>query len=249
MQNNKIISFIIIMLLAFSPIGARSTEVEYRCGIALGYPPYQHTDALGNPAGIDYEVAKLVFKTARLKVKFVQSEWDHLLSNIIYKTGNIDALCGAEITEERKARLDFSDPYYKRKIVLFTLKNSSIYKISDLYGKIITGDKQSFFEKYLGKDKGSIRVMETTSKEKSFLKLKDGSAVAVIAPKEVGLHIAKSLNIEVRTLEEKDPGSPVGIAVNKGNKDLLDKINLALRKLQKEGKIDKLILSMNKQKK
>lgn len=224
-------------MLAATPVSA------VRCGIAIGFPPYQYVDRAGNATGIDVDIAKLVFKTAGLKIKFIPGEWDFLLSNLIYKTGEIDLVCGAEINEKRASLLDFSDPFYKRHIVLFTLKKSSIYKISDLYGKFVTGDKDSFFEKYLGHRKEDIRIVRTASKEESFKKLQDGSVVAVIAPEEVGYYIAKKLKIEVKVLEEKDPGSPVGFAVSKGNTKLLNVIQKSLRQLKKSGQIEKILKS------
>lgn len=229
-----------LMILIFIFNGETATP-PVRCGIAIGFPPYQYVDRAGQAAGIDVEVAKLVFKTAGLKIEFVPGEWDFLLSSLIYKTGEIDLVCGAEINEKRVSLLDFSDPFYKRHIVLFTLKKSPINKISDLYGKFITGDKDSFFEKYLGHRKEDIRIVKTTSKEESFKKLQDGSVVAVIAPKEVGFFIAKKLKMEVKVLEEKDPGSPVGFAVSKGNTKLMGVIQKSLRQLQRSGQIDLIL--------
>lgn len=230
----------IILLMSFATSAGAKDINEYRCGFAIGYPPYQYVNN-GSAEGIDVDVAKLVFKTAGLKVSFIPGEWDELLSNLVHRTQNIDMLCGAEISDKRKALLDFSEPYYLRHIVLFTLKKSPITKVSDLYGKLITGDKDSFFEKHLGAKKDDIRVMQTISKEESFQKLKDGSVVAVIAPVEVGFFVAKKLNIEVKTLGEKDPGSPVAIAVSKGNKRLLDIINESLKKIKKNGQLNKVL--------
>lgn len=217
-------------------------EKELRCGISIGYPPYQYNDKLGNPAGIDYQVAKLVFKTAGKKIKFVQRDWASLLSSIFHNTGEIDLLCGAEINDERKKYLDFSEPFYNRHIVIFTLKNSPVYKVSDLYGKIITGDRDSFLEKHLGKRIEDIRVMKTTSKEESFQKLKNGSVVAVIAPREVGYYFARELKLKVRIIAgNDDPGSPVAFGVRKGNVELLKMINHSLHQLRNNGSIAKIL--------
>lgn len=217
-------------------------EVQYRCGIAVGFPPYQYVDDKGKPAGIDYEIASMVFKKAGLKVTFVQDEWEFLLSSIIHRSENIDMLCGAEISPERTGLLEFTEPYYKRHIVLFTLKNSPIKNLNDLNGKIIAGDKHSFLELNLGPKKDEIRIMKTPSKEDSFKKLKDGSVIAAIAPREVGLFLANKLKLEVEIIEAKDPGSPVAFAVTKNNKDLLKKVNDAMKTLIKEGEVQKVLI-------
>jgi len=71
--------------------------------------------------------------------------------------------------------------------------------------------------------------------------LQQGTAVAVIAPLEVGLYLAQKHKINVRILENADPGSPVGIAVIKGNDELLNQIEKALQALKQEGVLDLII--------
>ena len=127
--------FILIFLLASLVLSTDSSSVfakdtvKYRCGIANGFPPYQYRDDEGHSLGLDYEVARLVFKKAGLDVVFIQDNWEHLLFNLVHKRDVIDILFGAEVTSERLKLLDFTIPYYKRRIVLFTLKGSSIKKI------------------------------------------------------------------------------------------------------------------------
>lgn len=229
------------MLIAGFAVLYAADKTEYSCGIALGYPPYQFVGVKGETVGIDYEVTKAVFEGAGLKVKFVQESWDDVMFGLVHNTGKVDLLCGAEINEERKKWLDFSDSYYSRNIVIFTLKNSKIEKISDLYGQIIAGDRHSFVERGLGEDKNKIRIMSTDSKEESFTKLKEGKVVAVVAPVEVGNYITKNMGLAVKILGEKDPGSPVAFAVAKGDTALLVKINGSLSKLIKDGTIDKIM--------
>lgn len=235
----KLILFILTLLLSFQSI--YSIEKEYRCGIALGYPPYQYQDKQGNTAGLDYEVTKLVFENAGLKVKFVQKSWDEVLFGIMHKNGVVNVLCGAEISSEREVALDFSIPYYSRNIVIFALKDSEIKELSDLYGKVITGDRHSFVEREIGEDKDKIRIIQTISKEDSFLKLKQGKVVAVVAPLEVGNYLAKTLDIEVKVISQNDFGSPVAFAVEKGNKELLKILNKSLEELIKNGSIEKIL--------
>ena len=70
--------------------------------------------------------------------------------------------------------------------------------------------------------------------------LKEGFFVAMIAPKEVGLYLAKQFDVKVKILDEVVEATPVGIAVKKGEADLLDSLETALQELIKEGKIQEL---------
>ena len=232
---------IIIVLFVLTQTSYGKEKDIYICGIATGFPPYQYETSNNETAGIDYEITKLVFEKAGLKVKFIQKPWDELLFSLMHNEGKIDFLCGAEISEIRKKVLGFSIPYYERNIVIFTLPQNNINSIKDLYGKTITGDRHSFIERILSKDASKIRIMQTKSKEESFLKLKDGVVHAVIAPLEVGNYFAKKNKMQIMILPGEDPGSQVAFAVYKGDGELLLKINNALKILINEGKIEKMI--------
>lgn len=220
-----------------------TVKADYLCGIASGFPPYQFTDDNGKPTGLDYEVAVLVFKSTGINVEFIQTNWDDILFSLAHKTGKIDMLCGTEITAERLKIFDFTIPYNKRYAAIFTLKNSEIIGISDLYGKKVAGDRHSAFEKYLSDvgNKSKIRIIHTVSKEVSFLKLKEGSVTAVIAPIEVGYYICKNMGIEVRILEERHEGADVGLAIGKGDKKLIPLLNAALQQLIDDGEIEEIL--------
>jgi polar amino acid transport system substrate-binding protein len=239
MMKGLITLLFIVVFLHFTAVSAEPDL--YRCGIAVGFPPYQYADANNQPAGIDYDITTLVFKEAGLNIVFVQSDWDDVLFSLAHRTGKVDLICGAEISAARRQLFDFSDTYYTRHAVLFTLKKSSIEKISDLYGKVVAGDRHSFFERSLGENINLIRIKTTSSKEESFQQLQAGIVEGVIAPKEVGYFISRRKGIAVKVLEETDPGSPVAFAVAKGNTVLLNKINESLRKLVKRGRIEQIL--------
>ena len=243
-MRNLIAGLGIVLLLSTSGLLVEAdpgVKRQYLCGIAVGFPPYQYSDMSGGPAGIDYEIAKLVFSGAGLEVSFVQSDWDDVMFSLVHRTGKVDMLCGAEISDMRKQLFDFSVPYYSRHTVLFTLENSRIRGISDLYGKIVAGDRHSYIERKLGRNLELIRIKSTASKEESFRLLGNGKVEAVIAPKEVGIYISRNMRMKTKIIEETDPGSPVAFAVAKGDLELLKMINASLRKLMNEGKIERIL--------
>lgn len=235
MLKNSISLFIfIIPLFCFS-------ETIYKCGVALGFPPYQYVNSSGEITGLDVEIAKLVFKEAGLKVEFVAAEWDFLVSAMIHNTDNVDMLAGAELNAKRVELMQFSEPLYLRHTNLFVLKDSSHTKIEDLFGKVVAGDEDSLFEKNLGDKKKNIRIITTSSKEESFKRLKDRKVEAAIAPELVAHHFSKQFKFKIRTFSRHDLGAPVSITVKKNDQNLLLKINKALAKIKKSRKIEKLI--------
>lgn len=225
-----------LLLLSAASAGEEKALVA---GLAIGFPPYQYQDANGQPAGIDYEVARRVFSRLELKVSFHQAPWNDLLGAMRFSNGP-DLLIGTEINAERRKFFAFSKPYYSRHIAIFVLAQGPIREMEDLRGKFVASDRQSFVERDLNRDRERLRLMPTVSKEESFRKLMRNEVVAVIAPLEVGYALAKSLRLPVRTIGKDDPGSPVAFAVRKENAALLPAINTALEALKASGEIERI---------
>jgi polar amino acid transport system substrate-binding protein len=205
------------------------------CGIAIGYPPYQFIDAAGAPAGIDAEVTRLVFREMGSTCRFSQKEWDEVYLGLAHRTGAVDLLCGAEINPERRTLFDFSTPYYNRAVAIFVRSASPYRTLRDLDNQIITGDRGAWIESRI--DKSRLRVIDTPSKEEAFRKLRDGKVEAVIAPLAVGNWLCRQSGLSVRTLPERDAGSPVAFAVAKGNTALARRLSAAVEKLLATGQI------------
>jgi polar amino acid transport system substrate-binding protein len=204
--------------------------------MARGYPPYQFLDAAGDPAGLDVEVARLVFARLGVEGRMVPGNWADIVANL--RLGRLDCVCGMEANRDRKHFFAFTSPYYNRKVVIFLRRDETdIGSVEDLIGKPVAGDRDSFVEHYLRQRGllGIIRIVKTKTKEQSMDMLKSGKVVAVIAPLAVGHLLAERRGVPVRIMDVGDPGSPVGFAVEKGNDTLLRDLDNALNELKREG--------------
>ena len=224
----------LIFLVSAGP--AMPQEHGMTCGVAAGFPPYQFTrDA--DAAGFDVEVAKAVCARIGVTIRFEQGNWDNLLNMLRF--GKIDMVAGMEINAFRNDYFEFSTPYSTRHNVIFVAASSTARTIEDLYGNVITGDRHSFVE-LLWKDLGihrNFRIMQTTTKAESMDLLATGRTVAAIMPLEVGAFLARERGFDVRVLANPDPGSEVGIALRKGQPELLERINAALRDMEADGEL------------
>jgi polar amino acid transport system substrate-binding protein len=242
MIKNYIYLFFLIPLFMSPNDSFAFKNNQYMCGITEGFPPYQFKNEIEEPAGFDVESLKLIFKEAKKQFRFRQMLWSDVVGNLAF-TNRLDCVGGMEICNERKRYFDFTVPYYNRKAAVFIqANNSQINKLEDLIGRQITGDRHSPLEKLLDKKgiKDNIRIKYTETKMESMQLLKSDDVVAVIAPKEVGYYLAKQLDFKVRILEETEISIPIGIAVKKGNSQLLTILDAAVQKLVDEGEIDKL---------
>ena len=209
------------------------------CGVATGFPPYQFT-LDGQPAGFDVDVARAVCDRLGQEALFEQQNWDDIVSMLLF--GRIDLVAGMEVNAFRFDYSEFSIPYAKRHDAVFVPANSTVSCVEDLFGRVITGDRHSFVELHW-KEQGiyqNIRVMQTRTKQESMDLLAQGKTAAAIMPLEVGWYLAAEQGIEVRVLDDPDPGSDVAIALRKGQPDLLQKINEALRDMELKGEIEAL---------
>jgi len=235
----KIALFFLAPLVVASGTYAYAMKNEFLCGTAQGYPPYQFQNEAGEPTGLDVEVLRLVFEKMDKKLIFQQGKWDNIVGNLCF--GDFDCVGGMEINETRKSCFDFTTPYYNRKIAIFLLAdNTGIHCIDDLKWTIIGGDRHSPVEQCFKEQglKNKIRIFQTNSKDESMQLLKEKAVVAVVMPKAVGFHLARKHEIDVRVLEDSYSSSPVGIAVKKGNAELLNLLEAALLELKREGLLD-----------
>ena len=234
----------VITLLFFSFIGkSYASGVDtFSCGLSDGYPPYQFQDIDNNATGFDAEVLKLVFNRAKLQLNLHQMNWVDVVGGLRFSP-MLHCAGGMEITKVRLRYFDFTSPYYSRKSALFVLAgNPGITNLDDLVGKIVAGDKDSSLEIEIGNSNmlGRLRIVQTKSKAASMKLLKEGKASAIIAPVEVGYHLANELGLEVKVMMVAESVSPVSIAVKKDNQQLLRLLENALQLLLKEGKINQL---------
>lgn len=210
---------------------------EVIIGFALGFPPYQYQDATQSPVGIDMEVAKVVFQEMGLRSRIVQGPWDDIVAKLRLGQG-VDVAGGMEITGERQELFDFSLPLYHRKNVIFVLEDTlEISSLGDLKGKLITGDRNSYIETLLHQrgDRKDIRIIQTESKEEAFQLLVHHRVEACLMPYAVGKTLAQGQRVKVRVIDVGDRGTPVAFAVKKGNKHLLNRLNIAIEQVQRKG--------------
>ena len=83
---------------------------ELRVGIEAGYMPFEMRDKNGAIIGFDVDLAKKMASVLKVKVTFVNTQWDGIIPALL--TDKFDILIsGMTITPERNAQVNFSKPY------------------------------------------------------------------------------------------------------------------------------------------
>jgi cystine transport system substrate-binding protein len=116
------------------------------------YAPWSFHDENDNLVGFDVELAKNIAEKLGVKAEFVESPWDGIFAGLDAKRYDIVAN-EVEITDERAAKYDFSDPYaFIHTVIIVPKENESIRSFEDLNGKktanTITSTYAALAEKY-----------------------------------------------------------------------------------------------------
>lgn len=119
-------------------VDASLTTVKEKGELIIGlddsFPPMGFRDEAGELTGFDVEMAQEVCK--RLGVTAVLQPIDWSAKEMELNSKTVDVLWnGYTITDERKEKVLFSDPYMKNTQVIVVLKDSEIQTLEDLKGK------------------------------------------------------------------------------------------------------------------
>jgi polar amino acid transport system substrate-binding protein len=195
----------------------------------------------GEIVGFDIEMVQAVAKKAGIEVKFVNTPWEGIFNAL--GQGDRDMVVSAvTITEERKATMDFSDPYFDAQQLIAVKETRKVAKLADLKKLKVgvqsgtTGDEA--VTRLLGKTSTNIKRFESTPL--ALKELEAGGVDAVVADNGVVIHyVANNPGGKFKTVSDKDfVPEQYGIALKKGNAELLAKVNKGLADIKADGSYD-----------
>ena len=215
----------------------------YVVGTDAAYAPFESQDSSGAIVGFDIEIVSAAAAKAGLQVKFVNTPWEGIFNALAQ--GDRDLLVSAiTITPERKQTVDFSAPYFDAKQLIAVKTDSKVARFEDIKAMKVgvqtgtTGDEA--VSKLQGKTSTNVRRFESTPL--ALKELEAGGVDAVVADNGVVIHhVANNPGAKFKTIS--DPGfvpEQYGIAVRKGNAELLEKINQGLAGIRADGSYDKI---------
>ncbi len=213
----------------------------YKVGTHPTFAPFEFVDAAGTPTGFDVQLIEAVLKSQGDEVEIVSMPFDGLIPALL--TGQIDAIIsGMTITEERQKRVDFSTGYYNSTLsaVLRSADSAKYQSTEDLKGQKICaqiGTTGSAFAEKLSPN----QVVNLNNEPDALLELKNGGCAALINDRPVNLYYMKKAggNDFAELTDAALTSNPdlYGIAVKKGNAELLNKINQGLQDIEKSGEL------------
>ncbi|MEO8015919.1 basic amino acid ABC transporter substrate-binding protein [Polaromonas sp.] len=215
----------------------------YVVGTDAAYAPFESQNDKGEIVGFDIDVVKAAAQKAGIEVKFLNTPWEGIFNSVAQ--GDRDFLVSAiTITPERKQTLDFSEPYFDAQQLIAVKSDSKIAKFDDLKKLKVgvqngtTGDE--VITKLQGKDSANIKRFESTPL--ALKEMESGGVDAVVADNGVVVHyVNNNPDSKFKTIADSSFASEqYGIAVKKGNAELLEKINKGLAGIREDGTYNKI---------
>ena len=246
MKTSHLIAGLAFGLLASSPVFAAGDDL--RIGIEAAYPPFAYKTPNGIE-GFDYDIGNALCAEMKVKCQWVEQEYDGLIPSL--KVKKIDAaLSSITITEERKKSVDFTNKYYFTSARLAMKEGTQVDdQYESLKGKRIGVQRATTTDRYVRavlEPKGVIVVPYTTNEE-IFMDMESGRLDGVFAdtiPLQLGfLDTPRGKGFAFVGPELKDPkfvGEGAGIAVRKGNTELVKKLNDAIVAIRANGEYQKI---------
>ena len=205
------------------------------------YPPFESMDDNNQVVGYDVDLINAIGEKIGIEFQPEAMAFDAVVSSV-QTNPNMIGLSGISITEERKLSVNFSDGYIDAGLVVVMKADAGFKTMDDLKGKLI-GVQQGTTSDFKAEEiTGQENVMRYATFIDAMLSLQGNKVDAVIVDAPVGQAILASMNDASLIITDIDLGAAdwYGIAVNKDNVELLDKINAALAELKAEGFLDTL---------
>jgi len=221
---------------------------ELKVAIDPTYQPFTFKTAEGKPTGFDVDIAEALCKEIKRQCVFVEQVWDSMIPGLQAK--KYDAIISSmSITEERLQVVDFSDKYYSTPSQIVVKTGTPFTELASLKGKKLGVLKGSTQEKYaLGELKPvGVTVVPYEAQDQVYLDIKSGRLDGTVADRvEVtGGFLSKPEGKDYGFVgpelnEEKYFGIGMGVALRKGETQLKDELNAAIKAIRSNGTYDQI---------
>ncbi|WP_042413131.1 transporter substrate-binding domain-containing protein [Comamonas aquatica] len=233
--------FLGLALLAACATVAQAADLKV--AIDPTYEPFTYKTPDGKPTGFDVDVANAICAELKRNCVFVEQVWDSMIPGLQARKYDV-IVSSLSITEERKRVIDFSDRYYKTPSAIVVKKGTPYTGPASLKGKRIGVLKGSTQEKWaMGELKpAGVTVVPYEAQDQVYLDINAGRLDGTVADK-VEVHGGFLRKPEGKDYgyvghdqyETKYYGDGIGIGMRKGQKDLKEQINAAIKTIRSNG--------------
>ena len=236
----------LLLMLLVSPalVMAVPVQQEQPQLIIIGgdrdYPPYEFIGKDGQPAGYNVELTRAIAEVMGMRAEIRLGGWAEMRDAL--KDGTIDALQGMSWSEERAREVDFSTPHAVINHAVFARKDSPVVNSLDgLAGRTVAVHRLGIMHEYLVKSGSKAKLVLTNTPADAMRLVAAGTtdyAVVAIVP---GMYLIRELKLSNLVPVVRNVATQrYCYAVDKGDADLLSRLNEGLAILKKTGQYEKI---------
>lgn len=203
------------------------------------YQPFTYHDENDELTGYDVEVAKAIGEKMGVEVEFSEITWEGLLASL--DNGTVDLVLNqVGVTDEREEKYDFTDPYLYSYIALITTgDNTEIDSWESARGKKTSLNVSSNYAAIAEEYEMDITASETFSKD---IELLTAGRTDCVINNTIAFndYLVQKPDVDIKIVDVQEDADTVAIPIPKGNEDLVDAVNKAIKELQNDGTLTKL---------
>ena len=233
-----ILMAIIVVMGMVAACGNKDDNVMIM-GTNAEFPPYEFYEG-EKIVGIDAEFAEAIAEKLGMKVKIEDMAFDAIIPAV--QSGKVTfGAAGMTVTEDRKKEVDFTDTYYTGKqVIIVQDDNTEINGPDDLAGKKIGVQQGTTGDLYATDDYGDESIERFTKGMEAVQSLSQGKIDAVIIDDQPAQAFLEQ-NEGLKILETEYVIEDYAMCFKKGNEELLEKVNAAIKELKEDGTFDKIV--------
>lgn len=247
-SRTKILSGLVAILLAtsYTTTADAATPDEIRAkgiatiGVQMDQFPWGFIDQNGESDGFDIEIAKLIADELDVKVKFERITGQNRIPLLV--NGNVDFLVPSmTITEERARVIQYVIPYSSNDVTVWAKKDAAIKANEDLGEYVIGVNRGSVFEPILTKAAPpNTKIKRFDDDATTVQALLSGQVDAILGSITYGLVIDKTGHSAEYGRKYKVADNYQGMAVRKGDNEMLAYLTDFVNRRAADGTLDKL---------
>jgi cystine transport system substrate-binding protein len=212
-----------------------------KVGLEGTYPPFSFQDESGKLTGFEVEFSEALAKELGVKVQLQATPWAGILAALESKRLDV-VINQVTISEERKKKYDFSEPYTISGIqALVQKKDADKFKTAaDLKGAKVGVGLGTNYEQWLKENVPAAIVKTYDDDPTKYQDLRVGRIDAILVDRLAALELIAKTKDSLAVSGEPFSRQESGIAIRKGEPELVAAINKAIDKLRADGTLAKL---------
>lgn len=251
MKKTKVSFFVLsLILLLVAGLSGWSGDANansnsgktYVIGTDITFAPFEYQDENGDYVGIDMDLLDAIAKDQNFNYQIKALGFNAAVQAL--ESNQVDGvIAGMSITDERKQKFDFSEPYYQSGVMMgISANNDTVKSYEDLRGKKVavkTGTEGYSFAESISSKYG-FTIVPFDDSSQMYDDVKTGNSVACFEDEPV-LRFGVNQNNGLKIVTDREDGASYGFAVSKGkNQELLKMFNEGLTNIKVSGEYERI---------